>query len=96
MLARAGLEGIRRDLPLPPPAKIDPADMTEDARAEAGITALPASLDAALEALKADDVVRAWFPDELYQSYLSVKGWEVDFAKNCAREQLFARYRHAY
>jgi glutamine synthetase len=96
VLARAGLEGIRRDLPLPPPAKIDPADMTEDARAEAGITALPASLDAALEALKADDVVRAWFPDELYQSYLSVKGWEADFAKSCAREQLFARYRHAY
>lgn len=96
VLARAGLEGIRRDLALPPPAKIDPAEMTEEAREEAGITPLPASLDAALEALKEDDVVRGWFPDELYESFLSIKTWEADFAKSTAPDILFARYRHAY
>jgi len=96
VLARAGLEGIRRNLDLPPPAKIDPADMTEEAREKAGITPLPASLDAALAALKADDVVRGWFPDELYESFLSIKNWESDFAKSTAPEHLFARYRHAY
>ena len=96
VLARAGLEGIRRDLALPPPAKIDPAEMTEEAREEAGITPLPASLDAALEALKEDDVVRGWFPDELYESFLTIKTWEADFAKSTAPDILFARYRHAY
>ncbi len=96
VLARAGLEGIRRNLQLPPPTQIDPAEMTEAAWEEAGITELPTSLDAALEALKGDEVVRDWFPDELYQSFLSIKSWEADYAKSTAPEQLFARYRHAY
>ena len=96
VLARAGLEGIRRDLALPPPAKIDPAEMSEEEREAAGITPLPDSLDAALEALKEDDVVRGWFSKELYDSFLSVKSWEADFAKSTAPDILFARYRHAY
>ena len=96
VLARAGLEGIRGNLALPPPAIIDPAEMSEAAREDAGITPLPASLDAALEALKADDVVRAWIPDELYRTFLSIKTWEADFAKSTAPENLCARYRHAY
>ena len=96
VLARAGLEGIRGNLALPPPAIIDPAEMSEAAREDAGITPLPNSLDEALEALKADDVVRAWFPDELYRSFLSIKSWEADFAKSTAPEHLFTRYRHAY
>ena len=81
---------------LPPPAEIDPAEMTEEAREEAGITALPASLDAALEALKADEVARAWFTDELYDSFISIKSWEADYARSTAPDQIFARYRHAY
>lgn len=96
VLARAGLEGIRGDLALPPPAIIDPAEMSEAAREDAGITPLPASLDAALEALEADPVVRAWFPDALYRCFISIKKWEADFAKSTAPELLFARYRHAY
>ena len=67
-----------------------------EAREEAGITPLPASLDAALEALNEDDVVRGWFPDELYESFLSIKTWEADFAKSTAPDILFERYRHAY
>jgi glutamine synthetase len=96
VLARAGLQGIRENLSLPAPAKIDPAEMSEAAREEAGITPLPASLDAALAALEADDVVRGWFSDELYRSYVSVKSWEADFAKSTGPEHLFTRYRLAY
>jgi glutamine synthetase len=96
VLARAGLEGIRNNLSPPPPAEIDPADMSESARMEAGITPLPDSLDAALAALKANDVVRSWFSDELYQCFLSIKSWEADYARSTAPEQLFARYRRTY
>ncbi len=96
VLARAGLEGIRKNLSLPGPAEIDPADMSEEARLEAGITPLPDSLDAALAALEADQVVRGWFPDELYRSYVSIKNWEADYARSTAPEQLFARYRRTY
>ncbi|MBT3171441.1 MAG: glutamine synthetase, partial [Rhodospirillaceae bacterium] len=96
VLARAGLEGIRKNLSLPGPAEIDPADMSEEARLEAGITPLPESLDAALEAFKTDEVVRGWFSDDLYQSFMSVKSWEADYARSTAPEHLFARYRRTY
>ena len=95
-MARAGLEGILNNLSPPPPAEIDPADMSESARMEAGITPLPDSLDTALAALKENDVVRSWFSDELYQCFLSIKSWEADYARSTAPEQLFARYRRAY
>lgn len=96
VLTRAGLEGIRGEFELPSPAKIDPASMTEEERAEAGITALPVSLDAALKALKADEVARTWFTDDLYNTFLSIKSWEADYARSTAPDQIFARYRHAY
>ena len=96
VLTRAGLEGIRGEFTLPPPAKIDPAGMTEEARVECGITPLPTSLDLALEALKADEVARTWFADDLYDTFLSIKSWEADYARSTAPDQLFARYRHAY
>ena len=96
VLARAGLEGIRGEMALPPPAEIDPADMTEEEREKAGITPLPESLDAALEALKTDEVARAWFADDLYNSFISIKSWEADYARSTAPDQFFACYRHAY
>ena len=70
--------------------------MSEEARLEAGITPLPDCLDAALAALEADEVVRGWFSDELYRSYVSVKSWEADYARSTAPEHLFARYRRTY
>ncbi|MBT5779943.1 MAG: hypothetical protein HOI02_11090, partial [Rhodospirillaceae bacterium] len=73
-----------------------PHDMSEEARLEAGITPLPESLDAALEAFKTDEVVRGWFSDDLYQSFMSVKSWEADYARSTAPEHLFARYRRTY
>jgi len=96
VLVRAGLEGIQGQFVLPRPAEIDPANMTEEARKEANITALPASLDAALEALKNDEVARSWFADDLYDTFLSIKSWEADYARSTAPDQLFSRYRHAY
>ena len=93
---RAGREASQGQFGLPRPAEIDPANMTEEARKEANITALPASLDAALEALKNDEVARSWFADDLYDTFLSIKSWEADYARSTAPDQLFSRYRHAY
>ena len=96
MLLRAGLEGIRGKLPLPPPADVDPAEMSKAARAAAGITPLPASLREALAALEKDSTVRSWLSDELYACYLSVKTWEAEFAEAAEPDHLFQRYRHTY
>ena len=95
-LLRAGLDGIRRKLPLPPPAMIDPAEMTEAAREAAGMTPLPAGLKEALTCLERDETVRSWFSDELYETYTSIKRWECEFAETNNPTHVFARYRRAY
>jgi len=96
VLIRAGLEGIRRELPMMQPLAEDPAEMDEERRAEAGVTALPASLDVALESLVADATVCGWFGDDFLATYLALKRWEATFAATTAEAEVFARYRSTY
>lgn len=92
----AGLDGIRRNLPLPTAIDRDPADMTEAERNALGIVPLPTSLDAALDCLFADEVAREWFSPRLLEVYNRLKRWESETARQLEEESLFARYRHAY
>lgn len=95
-LVLAGLDGIERDLALPPPIDRDPADMSEDERAGACVVPLPTSLDAALDALAADEVARGWFSPTLYEVYTRLKRWEGSMARELDEATVFARYRKAY
>lgn len=95
-LVMAGLEGIRRDLPLMTPIDQDPADMSPEAREAAGITSLPGSLSAALDCLEADSVACGWLSEQMLQTYLALKRWEVDFAERGPEAEVFARYRSTY
>ncbi|MEZ5667916.1 MAG: glutamine synthetase family protein [Alphaproteobacteria bacterium] len=95
-LVRAGLDGIERALPLPPPAAIDPADMSEADREAAGIRPLPTSLAAALDTLEADAIARGWFAPRLFETFVSVKRWEEAAAAAMPAQDVFARYRAAY
>lgn len=56
-LIHAGLDGVRRGLEPPEPARIDPARMTPDERERCGIRPLPGTLPDALDALEADPVL---------------------------------------
>jgi glutamine synthetase len=96
MLIRAGLDGIRRSLPVEAVVEVDPADMTEEARSAAGITELPATLRKSLAAFADDPVARGWFSDELYQAYTSIKSWEAEFAETVASDRVLSQYRAAY
>ena len=95
-IVRAGLEGIRTELPAPPLANTDPADMTEDERKAKEIRALPATLDAALDALLADDAARAWFTPTMVEAYSSVKRLEADNYNNATPEFMCERYARVY
>jgi glutamine synthetase len=78
MLA-AGLDGVRRKLPPPPPVE-QPADrMSPEERAELGIAPLPADLREALDALEADAVVREALGEALVARFAAAKAveWEV-------------------
>ena len=95
-LVRAGLDGIRRGLPLPAACDRDPADLTAEERAQLGIVALPATLAEALDALLDDPQARSWMAPTMLESYLSVKRAEIDLAAGQTPEEICAMYSRAY
>jgi len=95
-LIRAGLQGIRDSLPLPPEVEGDPSDLTQDQRDEMGIVALPGSLQEALDVLDADPIARAWMPELMYQCFVGVKRTEIELAEGLPDHELCEKYRNVY
>jgi glutamine synthetase len=92
----AGLQGVREELPDPPLVNVDPAEMTDEERERLGVRRLPDSLEAALEALEKDTVVRSWFPSDLWDCYLSLKRTEIALLQDLGPEERCQRYAHVY
>src|SRR5271155_3422464 len=68
-IVRAGPEGVRAQLPVPPILDRDPAGLQGEEAARYGVGALPASLEDALQGLAGDEAVRGWMPPLLYEAY---------------------------
>lgn len=96
VLVRAGLQGIREQLPLPPMVNEDPHDMGADRRRKLGIAALPANLPEALDVMADDKTVRGWFPGNLWTAYTSVKRKEIELCRDASVEAICERYARAY
>ena len=95
-LVRAGVEGIRAELPAPPILDRDPSVLDEADGTRYGVGALPASLEAALHALARDDTVRSWLKPLLYDAYVGVKRSELQAAENLDIDELCRRYAAIY
>ena len=95
-LVRAGLEGIRAKLPLPPVVDRDPGDLTDGERKALGIVPLPATLGEALDRLDADAAVRAWMSPVMYDSYVSVKRKEIEMFAGTDAAEVCRRYHDVY
>lgn len=95
-IVRAGLEGIRAGLALPPLFEGDPHDMGEAKRQELGIVRLPETLEDALQALEADRVAGGWFPPTLLQVFLAVKRKEIELMTHRDPADVCELYRNAY
>jgi glutamine synthetase len=95
-LVRAGLEGIRNAMPLPPTLDRDPADYSDDERAALGVRSLPTSLAEALDLMEADRTVCSWLPDEMRTSYVAVKRKEIEMFAGTTPEAMCKRYHDAY
>jgi glutamine synthetase len=95
-ILRAGLEGVRAELPAPPLLECDPAQLDAAGAERFGVGALPATLDEALAALAEDAVVRGWMTPLLYDAYVSVKRAELDAAAGLDLEALCRRYAAIY
>jgi glutamine synthetase len=95
-ILRAGLDGVRRELPPPPMLDRDPA-LLEPADAERfGVGALPATLAEALEELAADELLRSWLGSLLHDAYASVKRAEIEAARELDEAALCTRYARIY
>jgi glutamine synthetase len=95
-ILRAGLEGIRAQLPTPPILDRDPAQLDAQEAERFGVGALPATLEESLQALADDAGARAWMPPLLYDAYVSVKRSELLAAGELDMKELCERYAAIY
>jgi glutamine synthetase len=90
-ILRAGLAGVREQLPAPPILECDPSELDGFDAEHYGVGALPQSLEQALQALAEDHTARSWMSPLLYDAYVSVKraelgaASELDLQENCRR-----------
>jgi glutamine synthetase len=91
MLA-AGLEGIEREYPLPPPTEEDVFGMTDAQRQAAGIETLPGSLKEAIEAFGKSDLARRALGDHVFESLLKNKTIEYDAYRRHVTDYEMRRY----
>lgn len=78
----AGLDGLQRELELPPAVTVDPFTLSEVERAAAGAVRHPESLAEALDRLESDAILMEALGGRLSGSYLAVKRQDVaDFSE---------------
>ncbi len=95
-LLAAGLDGIRRNLNPGDPVDVDPGNLSDEERARRGIKRLPESLDAALDALQADEVLTEALGPTLATSYIAVKRLESSFFKDKTAEEETRQHFYKY
>jgi glutamine synthetase len=95
-LIRAGLAGVREELPPPPLLDRDPAELDAQEAERYGVGALPRTLDESLSALAEDATVRGSVPPLLYDVYAGIKRAEVDAAAGQDLEEVCRRYAAIY
>ena len=81
-LVWAGVDGLTRGLALPPP--------------DAEAPLLPRSLEAALDALEADELSESWWSPAAKSAYLSFKWAEIEALNGATPEEICARYSAVY
>ena len=96
ILVRAGLEGIRDDMPLPEPTSSDPAALSDAERAARGVFRLPGSLGQALDVLEAAEGARDLMPGELFDAYVMHKRGELAALDGLEMDEICARYVRVY
>ena len=95
-IIHAGTEGIARNLPAPTVTEADLSTMDGSELAGMGITRLPMSLEAALEAFAAEDCIGEWFGQTFRDVYLSHKRGELAVVQGLSPEEMCARYAAVY
>ena len=89
-LLAAGSAGMARRLRLPEPVDVDPAALSLEELEHRRIGRLPENLDAAVEALAVDDVLRDALGSSLVAAVLAVRSSELDRFADASPEEVVA------
>lgn len=95
MLA-AGLDGIKRNLPLPPPTDRNIYNMSEEERAASSIVSLPTTLKEALDELKSNSVISEALGKHALENFIKLKEVEWDAYRKTVHEWERERYMMMY
>jgi glutamine synthetase len=95
-LIAAGLDGIRRELDPGEPVDVDPGNFSDEEREQRGITRLPQTLDAALDALEADATLIEALGPTLTEAYVAVKRLESSYFADKSPEEEARQHFYKY
>jgi len=90
------LDGIERKLPLPSEITVDPANLSDEERRQAGIVQLPSSQTEALDALDQSSLLREILGNEVVDAVLAVRRYEHEKYGDLPPEQLAEKFRLAW
>lgn len=96
VILAAGLDGIEKGMTPPAEVKENIFAMDESARAEKGIDSLPGTLEAALEAMKADPLVMDALGDHVASQYIAGKEVEWDEYRTSVSDWEISKYMVLY
>lgn len=90
------LDGIERGLSVPPETVVDPATLTDEQRADAGIVLLTDSQPAAIDVLSESFLLRGILGDPAVNAIVAVRRYEHDNYGGLAPDELAAKFRMAW
>jgi glutamine synthetase len=92
----AGLDGLERELELPPAVGDDPAALTAQERRERGIEHLPESLGESVRHLERSELLRAAMRAPLYDAFLAVRRGEAELFGPMKPDEIVAAHLWKY
>jgi glutamine synthetase len=91
-----GLDGIDRELELPPEVAVDPATLSDAELAAAGASRLPSSLADALEHFRRSAALAEAMGPALFETIVAVRETEVERFAGASEEEIVAATRFRY
>jgi glutamine synthetase len=91
-----GLDGVDRELRLPPEVTVDPATLSEEELAAAGVRRLPVNLGQAVEQFRASEVLAEAMGQPLFETVIAVRETELAHFADASEKAIVAATRFRY
>ena len=95
-LITAGMDGVKRKLPLPPNTNFNPSSASEELLKKNGIEILPRSLDVCIDALKKDKVLLDALQEPLAKCLIAIRNEEYRVMKDMSLDEEVKLLLHRY